>query len=518
MQNICERAKELHNSANPIPIAKAGQSKTVSETIPNRSVLAKPHFAFALNRKPQPMRSVMIYCTITLSSFLFPIAPLLGLATYVASVIYPTAVQSDSLGVSEPREGELTMSQSFAIKSEKVALSKRSLLPLFVSNTYPDSGNPDGTEAGDAHPISPGANESNPQVESDGKIQQVDLSQKLRNFLSNPPWIKNVVFLRSKNYYINSSSPKGPRHVGFTRYQGVLQAQNFYLKHLSNSIMDQIYVRVGLETIFGSTERYFWHLESGHDVLRLAPRRPEDGQAPNNSRDRLCRSQRRILQSIQRLGIDPLAEASLHWTTPIEFTGTLPESEPVVGKISRFHADGLPAELEFEVRQGRQSTKYVALLSHSIPGAVSDSLAFLPREIVYYANTPSAQKLKFTNIIEFCEVGEDHTNQGGYTPSQFRSKPQPIALFVVSSNSARYQVSQSGGWEKIEDRPPMLVDLQSRSTTQTTAAVVVLLLAVSAIFGIVCMRSRIDKQHQPKTERSYDEVTKTVNGGIGTDH
>jgi hypothetical protein len=336
--------------------------------------------------------------------------------------------------------------------------------------------------------------QADPQLESAVLAKPTpNPGQAFCDFLAAPPWIKKLRFLRSKNYYIDTSHPGKPRRFnGFTLYEGALQSGGFYLRHLSNSIAVNA-PRPGEEYISGASDRYWWQLSPGHDGLGLAPRLAEEGQSAQNGREVICRLEMAVVEQVRHLGMDYLIGATIRWDETNRFSGHSPQYGAVEGQITQYK-DGLPTQVQYSI--GTNQIRGFVVQYRYAPDR-----PFPPQEMVSWEKTGEKPGLlRHTNIIQLLETGIDEEHLNGYKPSDFRLKTAPLASLIIWSNKARFKIDGLGRWEKIQNTLPLSPNQAGFDFSRVISASVALAGAILAPLVVVLAMRQAGKNNARKTK------------------
>jgi hypothetical protein len=330
---------------------------------------------------------------------------------------------------------------------------------------------------------------------SPAETAPIDPAEIFRQYLSNPPWIRHVSFFRSRNYEIDTiTDPQNPKpYSGFATFHGALQPGGFYLNYQTNAFFYDLigHPRVGEEMIFGASDRFWWQLSSGHDVLSLAPRHPEDGQSSRHGRERLALYSLAILKKVRLFGMKHLVDAKIEWLDADCFQAHSEEHGLVSGRIAAY-SNALPARIEYSVPSDAPE-KHTVLLSYRDS---QDKRWYPPFQSVSYSELDPARR--YTNIILSIDTGLEEGRQHGYRPSEFRIKEQPLASLLISSNRATYTVLESGAWVPVQDTPPDFAALAERKSPAAISSSFILAgsLVGLLLLGHAVRRSRPSGTHE----------------------
>ena len=277
----------------------------------------------------------------------------------------------------------------------------------------------------------------------------VEPSKRFRAFLEDPPWLTRVVFLRANSdYAYQPPSGRIVPFIGYSGYEGAIQPTGFYLKHSSNSFFFRTPTLPGYATIFGSSDRFWWHLSPGHDALSLAPRNASDGASPRNGREIVCKLQEQLLLSMRRCGMEGLENASLTWTSQDTFIGTTVNSNEVSGTIRQW-TNGVPLRIEYRI--GTTNIRHYRS-DFSYQGTAD----WPPSRVVTCVSSVAGRDTWITNVILKWLTGLDTNATHGYNPTQFRVKSTPYIPLIVWSNGFRFRIMDDGLWSPIIEEDPQI--------------------------------------------------------------
>jgi len=287
-------------------------------------------------------------------------------------------------------------------------------------------------------------------------LQTKGAAQTYRDFLSNPPWIKEIKFRLDRNYQVDVTDERHPkRETGEGIYEAALQPEGYYRKHLDGS---PLYdnppgqtpavrpVIPGKETISGASDKFYWRLWEGQDQISLVPRDDQSGASSNNWLRGFFNFELADLEKIRRLGLDQLVGAQITWVDKDHFTAISSSRGTAHGAITKY-TDDLPETVEYSF----DSAKAQVFRVHY---AYASGVTFPPHQITVEDIDSTGHQVIHVNYIDQLEAGFDSNAKTGYHPEAFRTQTAPFAHVSLSSNSVLYQVDQRGQMSAVDTSYP----------------------------------------------------------------
>ena len=327
-------------------------------------------------------------------------------------------------------------------------------------------------------------------------IQAQDAAQTYRDFLSNPPWLKDIKFRLDRNYRVDVTDERHPRREeGMGEYEAALQPEGYYRKHLAGS---PIYdnppgqtpasrpVVAGQETISGTSDRFYWRLWEGQDQISLVPKEGQSGAAPNNWLRGFFNFEMADLEKIRRLGLDHLVDARITWVDKDHFTAVSSSRGPAHGAIIQ-HTNGLPDTVAY-------SFDSASSLVYRVHYAYAPGVSFPPHQISVEDTDAAGDQIIHVNYIDELEVGLDPNAKTGYHPEAFRTQTAPFAHVSLSSNGVLYQVSQHGQLNPVDTRYPGLEQFTPLKPHPLIVGLVMITPTLALVLYFVMNQRRMKRQ------------------------
>jgi hypothetical protein len=287
-----------------------------------------------------------------------------------------------------------------------------------------------------------------------GRNAASNAADMYRGFLSNPPWVKKIVFRRDRNYVVDATDPLHPhRKEGMATYVAALQPHGFYRKHLEGSTLydnppgmvpSRRNIVPGKETISGASVKFFWRLWEREQGIALIPRDNSPGGSPQNWLRGFFDTEVADVKKVLKLGMEQLVDASLTWTDNDHFCAGLPGGKTAAGTIIEY-TNGLPSVVEYSIG-GPTKAHFIVRYGYS-----SDRL-FPPHECSVEETDGLGNKIVHMNYIDEIEIGLDSDAADGYFPEHFQLKSDRYKDVTLSSNGVLYSVEATGGLKVLETR------------------------------------------------------------------
>jgi hypothetical protein len=285
---------------------------------------------------------------------------------------------------------------------------------------------------------------------SDGEADRTGVTpHALSNFLAHAtsgPTIRRVVFQRTKGMYTARYLLRDASTIsnyGPAKYEGAIQENGFFLKHLTNSLYETDPVRPGEELIFGENLRSYWQMDAGHHVLGISPKESNTDRV--RSRESICCCNRRLLDEVCFLGLEELKGLNFVFLNDTRFKGTNANREAVTGNISTS-------------RSPTNSVVRVAYSVSSTPDAVYEVTYFIDGDRkagggVHFKKRLHKGEVKgqwIDYVLQEIDYGVDPVASKAYFPLDFRRKLNPLASLVLYTNNARFIVQSDGRFLAID--------------------------------------------------------------------
>lgn len=264
-----------------------------------------------------------------------------------------------------------------------------------------------------------------------------DTMPELISFLATRPPVKHAVFYRTRGDYTPQSLLRDPAHLtnyGVSKYEGAIQENGFYLKHLSNSPLIRGIAIRGEELILGENKMHFWQMTGGHHVLGISPK--QSNTDPFKSREFICSLSKYLIDELRCLGLNELAGFTVQFTDKATFFGTNARNETLKGTL--VSNKNSVVTLQYTLASAPEDTYFVSYTYDENPNA-EISLRFTKR-----LRRGGVEGKEIDYAIQNVEYGHDPSALKGYFSLDFRNKPQPLALLVLYTNNLRFIVNTDG--------------------------------------------------------------------------
>lgn len=304
---------------------------------------------------------------------------------------------------------------------------------------------------------------------------EVTEGQKFRDFLSDPPPIKMIVFgVSGENYRMIKDGKDLGHPKGTVMYEAGLQGESFYLKMLTNAPFAHPGVVNG--TVYGRSRDKFWKLMPNNVDIYFADTDPSANTNGPNAMLGEVQHYRDLLTRALQLGIEHLVPGTLQWLDQTVFTADSAYGN-LNGRITT-EDDGLPMSIQFTYEKLPGVARQVV---YRYSGA-----KFPPHEIVGTIVAEGKTIRLATSTIEELIVGSEAPDFRGYLPTDFRStdKDLPINLLYYTNN-INHQVNPDGTLTPVPEMVPNLANLQPQKAT----ARVVLWMVVIGLFSFFCLQA-----------------------------
>jgi hypothetical protein len=325
-----------------------------------------------------------------------------------------------------------------------------------------------------------------------------DPAQTFRDFLSNPPWIKKIVYRRDRNYVVDKTDRKHPRREqGIANYEAALQQGGYYRKHLEG---DRFYDPLPGTTnrlpvlpgkgISGASEQFFWRLWESKDSnsIALVPRTGQPGGSDKNWLDGFFQNELYELNRVRMLGFDPLADGVIKWVNNDYFIGNSSRFGRIEGRITHY-TNGLPQTIQYTVNSSgtyHLTVRYRYLLGRTFP----------PYEVQVETVDPKGETVVHLNYIDELEIGDDPKAKHGYFPQDFRVDQSPFGLVQYSSNGILYHVDMQGRLHAVDTTYRPISSLDRPGSRVAAMVSVILISAVVCAFFIKYAKGKALKREQ----------------------
>lgn len=319
-----------------------------------------------------------------------------------------------------------------------------------------------------------------------------DAAQRFREFLSDPPWIKKLVYGELGSTHEHAETRQGKKKVvkkpdGFVLYETALQSNSFYFKYVSNSVSfnDR---GIGNGYVAGRASNMFWSLTADQAKVNYSLLEAAEPNLPSlNSIERVVREFEGRVKRVLSLGIIHLKFGTLQWIDRSSFTA---ESEWGFGKIEGRiveYDDGRPSKLTYSIEKKPQllCSAYYSYNNADFP----------PNKIVRSVSERGVERFVDTNIISELEIGGSFEKEAAvYTPSYFRTSNNPSQV-VYQSNGLSYFLRSDGKFDLLSEDRTVLSDLGIATYPRSNSMLLLLLAttSITLICWIVARRARVSK-------------------------
>jgi hypothetical protein len=254
-----------------------------------------------------------------------------------------------------------------------------------------------------------------------------------RRFVSDPPFMKRVVFGQSGNLftvYVQGHEPRSP--VGFVLFRGAMQSDSWYLQTVANAPLGSKASSTGDGYTVGKTSAYYWGLSADRKTISKTPVSSKEGGGPKTLAGRgLLR-----INMVRRLGLiylEPLqipdVPSSITWIDESNFKGTTGSKGLMTGKIVEF-TNGFPEQVRFQFSE-------IPNADFSVVYTYDHGRAFPPSRITGYKTTGGQTAELWEFVLDEIEIGSELAGFEGYTPQQFMSQDEVRSAEVVSVEGQR---------------------------------------------------------------------------------
>jgi hypothetical protein len=267
-----------------------------------------------------------------------------------------------------------------------------------------------------------------------------------RDYIQNPPWIKQIHFQFDRNYFVDATDELHPRRLsGVFDFEAAFQPAGYYRKHLYGSTLYDNppgskpaarKIMPGREVVSGATARHFWRLWDTRDKISLVPRDGQAGNSSNNWMRAFFDFETADILKARRLGLDKLYDANIKWKSPDEFVASSPKFGCGEGRITSYDSLRRPTTLTYSV-SSLSTSNFVVRYEYR-----GDAL-FPPSSIVVEdVDTATRKKIVHRNTLEKLVTGLDDLSTDGYHPEQFRRQTTPYTEVTISSNGTLFYVDE----------------------------------------------------------------------------
>jgi hypothetical protein len=335
---------------------------------------------------------------------------------------------------------------------------------------------------------------------TNGTSSATDPAQTYRDFLSDPPWIKKIVYRQDKNYAVVVDPKNGHsiRLDGLASYEAAIQPNGYYRKHLQGALIydRRMPGRTNAETtiqgyvISGASKQYYWRY-FGLDDIALVPRDTEAGASTNNWLRGFFSLEHKDLEQVCKLGLDALADTTIQWADKDTFGAVSPKFGHGRGKIVSY-TNGVPEAVDYTIGTFHSVVRY----QYNI------GVAFPPHKILVKDFRRDGTILLHANYIDDLIVGIDPEAKEGYSPASFRDNSVPFKSVLLSSNQVLYSVDIQGRLHPQDTTYHSFSSLNhGGSRVATTGGVILFAVAACAFLLHYMMEKRkgVLKQIQQKT-------------------
>ncbi len=291
-----------------------------------------------------------------------------------------------------------------------------------------------------------------------------DGSQPFRDAIASHVPVKRLVFRYSRNHITDLTNPRKPTYPpGFDEFEGAVQPSGYYLLKLphSSARVDN-HNPVGETLASGASSCFWWQLNDNYDSLRVATR--NNAKWPMDPVAVVCTMDFDKLAEVAHCGMLHIADADIRWLDPRRFRAESQRFGILEGQIASFDDTGRPTRLWYH------SPTNSVIGSFDICYSYKDATLFPPSTMIVRRTGPGQNRPPYTNIILSYDPGLQMEATNGFVPSQFRRKSQPLATFIVYSNSVRYKVLPNGQWYPAPESEWETPGLAPRSATMAASS------------------------------------------------
>jgi len=266
------------------------------------------------------------------------------------------------------------------------------------------------------------------------------LSQ-FKDFISNPPPIKKMVFAQSGNL-LPIQIGDAPSHdtPGFVLFESAMQSNSWYVEVISNAPSGNDYYLTGNGFVVGKSFTNYWSVYANKTTIGSSSV-TADTNTPLNG---FARIWLRRAQEIQKLGLVYLEPSkipdipqSIEWVGNLTFEAKTTRQGTMSGKIVDF-TNGFPEKVEFVFSEIPNTT-------FSIVYAYEAGRAFPPHSVTAYKTAGNNTEQLWKFLISDIETGNLGSDFNGFSPNSFMSSNQLASARTIIEEGENVAVISSNG-------------------------------------------------------------------------
>lgn len=330
---------------------------------------------------------------------------------------------------------------------------------------------------------------------------EADGLAEYKDFVSNPPLIKKIVFGQSGNLFAEKIDD-GPTKIlnGFVLFEGAIQSKSWYLLSISNSpfASDKI---TGDRYVVGKSLADYWQVNADRKEFVVTPLAAKSSLIGAGER-RLIK-----IREIQRLGLiylepfqSPDIPASIVWPDKTNFTADTASHGVMTGQISSF-TNGYPDKVDFQL-SGIPNTIFTILYSYR------PDRQFPPYSITAYKNANGNRLLLWTFTIDNFEPGALENELADFSPTNFMTSAELAAASITTSENGHVTIRKPDGKtvaaiaatpQDFESMARRTSEISGHSTRTKTVRIVFwsLLATIGILLGLAIKRSNMLRANEP---------------------
>ena len=267
-------------------------------------------------------------------------------------------------------------------------------------------------------------------------------------FISDPPWIGNMVFAQSGNLLPSRIGDAEPHDTpGFVYFKTAVQSNSWYIEIVTNAPMGKDDYAMGDGFVVGKSFSNYWAVYSNKKNIVLCPF-ASSHDSPLNG---LSSIWLRRVQMIQKLGLiylepgkNPDIPQTINWVDELHFQAITDTHGTMNGKIVEF-TNGLPKRVEYTFSKVPRTT-------FSIVYGYVAGRAFPPTSITAHKITGNNSIPLWEFRILDIELVDSGRTFNGYSPNDFMSSNQIASANIFIENGERVTYVSSNGITTHPDR------------------------------------------------------------------
>ena len=266
-------------------------------------------------------------------------------------------------------------------------------------------------------------------------------------YLQNPPWIKEMRFIKSTLNVAKSPAGKNmfQQWINETN-RFAIQPSGMFYELLTPS--PEKFAAPATETqrvVFGICEEYFWQGNVDAKIISFSSKRPELGKSAENHLQTLEKVFHEWdIDPVRYFGFPALVGDSFKLLGGKNFEAVTIKNEPLCGQILE-NSNGRLMRLEYSMMS---HTNDYSTVSYDY-GDASELPNYIERHNFHRDGTQYG--LNLTNWIEAASYGTASEITNGYSYGMFFSNLNIFSLTMIESNGQRFSLTPLGQFEAVSE-------------------------------------------------------------------